>query len=100
MPQLFQKAGIAMLLASPSTLNKAWRGGDQTAFNNELTRLGFSTAAIDVAKQSAQKLNTDVQSFIVTADRMRTDLWAGGEPHPPDNDAVRIVAALRAMDGE
>jgi hypothetical protein len=100
MAQLFQKAAIAMLLAAPSTLNKAFRSSDETAFNNELARLGFSSAAIDIAKQSVRKLKSDLPAFTVTADRMRTDLWAGGEPHPPDSDAAQIVAALRAIDGE
>lgn len=100
MAQPFQKAALALLFCAPSTLHEKWRDGDVAGTEAELNRLGLSDAAKEVARISMGKMKPKIDAFMTVAALMGTELWAGGEPHPPDDQAVRIAQALRAMDGE
>lgn len=102
MAQKHQKGIIAALLASPSTLNKHFKAGDQPAIDAELDRLGFSAAAKEEAKQAMQKINSRGKTalFAETASILQEDIWRGVEPHPNNNEAQELVAKARALDGE
>ena len=100
MAQRFQKAAISMLLSAPSTLHQKWKANDVAGIDAELTRLGFSTAAIAAAKTSMTTLRGDLTLFTQVAAAVKTGIWAGGEPHPDDTEAASIASTLRALDGE
>ena len=100
MPQDFQKAAIALLLCAPSTLHAKWRDNDTAGCEAELTRLGFSDAAAAAARTSMASLRANMNQFVAIAAMLKTDVWAGGEPHPSDPGAFNIAGAMRGLDGE
>jgi hypothetical protein len=100
MPQNFQKAAVALLLCAPSTLHQKWKDNDVAGRDAELARLGFSDAAIAAATTAMPTLRGSMDAFTTVAGMLKTELWAGGEPHPEDPGALKIVQAMRELDGE
>jgi hypothetical protein len=98
MAQWFQKAAVALLLASPSTLHKAYCHGQPEEFEAELQRLGFSPEGIQAARDAQTALREQAGFLHATSEALRKGVWAGSEPHPNDDDARKIVQALKALD--
>lgn len=93
-----EKAAIAMLLCSPSTLSKKWRAGaTDSELSDELKRLGFSPQAEAKALDTMRNYKDARDLFGIMAERLRHDPWDGNEPHPTDPDGLAIVAALKNM---
>lgn len=96
----FQRAGLALLLCAPSSLRKLWLAGDAAGVQAELTRLGFSTAAISDCQDIMATCRPTVINDVRISNTLRDDVWNGGEPHPDDPGAAAIVGQMRGLDGE
>jgi hypothetical protein len=94
----YQQAGVAMLLAAPSSLHKVWKENNEKGFEAELERLGLTEEAKVEALKSMADLRANVEFIHATSIVLRDKMWAGSEPHPTDSDAVKIMAALRRLD--
>jgi hypothetical protein len=94
----YQQAGVAMLLAAPSTLHKMWNENNEEAYTAELNRLGLTEEAKVEALKSMADLRANVEFIHATSIVLKDKMWAGSEPHPTDVDAVKIMAALRRLD--
>ena len=94
----YQQAGVAMLLAAPSTLHKAWNENDEDGYKAELERLGLTDEAKTEALKSMADLRANVEFIHATSIVLKDKMWAGSEPHPTDIDAAKIMAALRRLD--
>jgi len=95
----FQKAAVALLLSAPSTLHKAYWSDKEGEYEAEVDRLGFSAEGKVAAMEAQAKLRDHVGFLHATSEALRTRMWSGSEPHPTNDDARKIVAALRALDG-
>ena len=97
----FQKAALALLLCAPSNLHDTWRDSDDAdVWRTALDGLGFSDGARDDALVTMRNLKRGIGDFTSMANTLKNDPWAGGEPHPDPPGAQRIVAEMRAADGE
>jgi hypothetical protein len=94
----YQQAGVAMLLAAPSTLHRVWKENDEPAFTAELDRLGLTEEAKAEALKSMADLRDNVEFIHATSLVLRDKMWAGSEPHPTDVDAAKIMTAMRRLD--
>ena len=94
----YQQAGVAMLLAAPSTLHKTWNENDEAALKAELDRLELSEEAKGKALESMADLRVNAELIHTTSIILKDKMWAGSEPHPTDGDALKIMAALRRLD--
>jgi hypothetical protein len=67
-----------------------------------LERLGFSNAAKRHARAAVARIATRGKRalFEEGASIMKDDVWAGGEPHPDDNDSLRLATIARQFDNE
>jgi hypothetical protein len=95
----YQQAGVAMLLAAPSTLHRLWNTNDVPGYTEELNRLGLSHDAKKEALASMAALREDAELLHNTSLVLKAKMWAGSEPHPTDSDAADIIAKLRDLDG-
>jgi len=94
----YQQAGVAMLLAAPSTLHKEWNENNEEGFTAELNRLGLTEEAKAEALKSMADLRANVEFIHATSIVLKDKMWAGSEPHPTDTDALKIMTALRRLD--
>jgi len=102
MPQPHQKAALALLLGTPSTLNLKWEANVRADIEKELSRLKFSAKVDPTPIQLMDEIEAKGKKpVIIEASKVLLDvIWDGAEPHPDDDDAVRLVAAARLFDNE
>ena len=96
----FQRAAVALLLCAPSDLNIAWLAGDNAAVQAEMTRLGFHPDLTREMTTAFNNFRADEDLFDRMATLLKFGVWAGGEPHPNPDGSLRIVAAMKALDGD
>ena len=94
----YQQAGVAMLLAAPSTLHKEWNENNEKGFTAELDRLGLTEEAKTEALKSMADLRANVEFIHATSIVLKDKMWAGSEPHPTATDALKLMTALRRLD--
>ena len=102
--QKHQKAVIAGLLVTPSTLHKHWKAGDKAKVTDELDRLKLSKEAKDVAQTAMDNIDKAAGGlkgkFTEVATFLRTEIWEGDEPHPNDDEALALSKKAKELDGE
>jgi len=100
-PLANQKAAIAMLLTSPSTLHDAFKRGDKTDTEDQLNKLNFSPSARAIADNAIDKRgHLDTNALERVANFLKLEVWGGEEPHPDDQPAKVMVSMARLLDGE
>lgn len=95
-----ERFALALLLAAPSNLSRAWTRGNAAAVQAELAKLPFSAEMRAQTEAFLTDNNQDVLPLFDEVATLFSDLYVGTEPHPNDADAIALVTAMRQLDGE
>lgn len=104
----FQRHAVALLLATPSRLNRAWLGrsafpdGTQVpTLETAITELNFGPISGPILHQFVLDKRADA-TFVALIAEISDDFadGYGTEPHPDFEEAVTLVRVMRELDGE
>lgn len=95
---VFELHAINLLLATPSTLGRAFSAGDDQKIKEALAALPLTTVGRVAALTRIMALQKARGAAKLFADEMKENAYAGSEPHPEPLQAVAIVEAMKALD--
>jgi hypothetical protein len=93
---------LHLLLTAPTDVAKAWAEGktvnaSEEAMKKELAGLGLSADGEALLLKSARRFWVVRNVFRGVGQGAGLDMYSGSEPHPSRDEAIAIIAKLRAM---